>query len=100
MEPIVIDRASPAWADLESLAEHLGDGLLARGEPLGEATALVAREVVVAALTFLRDALGYQHLRSVTAVDYLRVAPRFQVVYHLLHLPVAVIAGDPEPQGD
>lgn len=94
----VSDRINPASGDLSALAEHLGDGLLTGGEPRGEATALVAREALVTALTFLRDVRGFQHLRSVTAVDYLRVAPRFHIVYHLLHFPAAAVDGDPEPQ--
>jgi NADH-quinone oxidoreductase subunit C len=84
---------NPAATDLAGLVETFGAAVLAHGEPLGEATALVAREQVVAVLTYLRDACGYQLLRSVTAVDYLHTEPRFHVVYHLVQMPAAVLAG-------
>jgi NADH-quinone oxidoreductase subunit C len=98
--PVTTPAGNPALADLAGLADLLGDGLLGRGEALGHATALVTRERLPEALAWLRDQAGYQLLRSVTAVDYLRSAPRFHVVYHLLHLPAAVVAGEAEPQPD
>ncbi len=54
----------------------------------GETTLTIHREHIRNALRALRDdpELDYQHLRDVTAVDYLQMGtePRFSVVYHLL----------------
>ena len=90
---------NPALADVDGLVAVLGEGgVLAHGEALGEVSALVARERLTEALAWLRDVAGYQLLRSVTAVDYLTAAPRFHVVYHLLHLPAAIYHGDAAAQ--
>jgi NADH-quinone oxidoreductase subunit C len=92
--------ANPAAADLAGLAETFGADVLAAGEALGEATALVAKGRIFEVLSWLRDACGYQLLRSVTAVDYLPAEPRFHVVYHLVQLPAAVLAGRAEADAD
>jgi len=77
-------------AILARLRERLGDRLLATHEYRGDHTAVVAREGLVAALSLCRDddALAFDLLVDVTAVDYLRFpgredGPRFEVVYHL-----------------
>jgi NADH-quinone oxidoreductase subunit C len=90
----------PAAADIDALAERFGDAVAAAGQALGEPTALLAAEALVDAARFLRDERGYQLLLSVTAVDYLDGAPRFQVVYHLVALPGHVLAGDAEARSD
>ena len=77
-------------AILARLRERLGDRLVATHEYRGDHTAVVARESLVAALSLCRDdnALAFDLLVDVTAVDYLRFpgredGPRFEVVYHL-----------------
>ncbi len=87
-------------ADLEALRQGFGDHLLAAGAPLGQATGLVDRGSIADVACFLRDERGYQLLRSVTAVDFLPAAPRFQVVYHFLALPAHVLEGNPDPRSD
>ncbi|MFQ5415564.1 MAG: NADH-quinone oxidoreductase subunit C [Myxococcota bacterium] len=76
---------SPALARL--LAARGGD-VVATHAQHGDATAVVARESVVALLRFLRDDPGcaFEMLTDLTAVDYLGEEPRFEVVYHLYSL--------------
>lgn len=87
-------------ADLDALRERFGDAILAAGAPLGEPTALVARERYRDVVRFLRDERGYNLLRDVTAVDYLSVEPRFHVVAHLAALPARLLAGHATPSPD
>jgi len=97
-------------AILARLRERLGDRLLATHEYRGDHTAVLSREGLAAALAFCRDddALGFDMLMDVTAVDYLRFpgredGPRFEVVYHLysvanqhrVRLKVSVEQDDP-----
>lgn len=53
-------------------------------EKVGEVTLVVARDLVVAAMTALRDDLHYEQLMEIAGVDYPERAERFEVVYHLL----------------
>lgn len=87
-------------ADLQALADRLGDALLVAGMPLGEATAVLRRERLRETAAWLRDERGYALLSSVTAVDYLSVEPRFHVVYHLASMPAALRAGRATPDPD
>jgi len=98
--PPHVSRA--ATADLHALAERFGDLVLGQDDGAGsrEPTALVDRAVIVDVARFLKEERGYQLLRSVTAVDYLRVDPRFQVVYHFTAIPVDVLAGNATPRAD
>ena len=89
------DAHAAAMADAEALAERLGEEAMAVGDPLGDVTVLLSRERLCESALWLRDERGYQLLRSVTAVDFPEVEPRFQVVAHLLALPEAAMAGDP-----
>lgn len=86
--------------DLAMLIARFPDAVHATGTPLGEATALVAREAYRDVVRFLRDERGYNLLRDVTAVDYATVEPRFHVVAHLAALPESMLAGDPVPSPD
>lgn len=88
--------ASGTPSDLAALqARFAGQVLAAEEGGRDEPTALVAREAIGEIARWLRDERGFQLLRSVTAVDFLSAAPRFQVVYHLSALPAHVLAGDP-----
>ena len=99
-DPPPVARA--AAADVVALVERFGDRVLAHDGGAGdrEPTVLVAREAIEEAARFLRDECGYQLLRSVTAVDFLKVEPRFQVVYHFTAIPAHMVAGDAEPRAD
>ncbi len=97
--PAVSRAAAP---DLEALAERLREAMQATdaGDGRREPTGVVDRASIVEAARYLRDERGYQLLRSVTAVDFLRADPRFHVVYHFSAIPAGVMAGraeaDPE----
>ena len=52
-----------------------------------ELTITVARESVVNAAKALQQA-GYNFLEDVTAVDWYPSEPRFQIVYHILSIPL------------
>jgi len=93
--PAHVSEASAA--DLAALAERFGDRVLARDDGGGarEPMALVTREAIADVGRFLRDERGFQLLRSVTAVDFLKAEPRFQVVYRFARIPAHVMAGDP-----
>jgi NADH-quinone oxidoreductase subunit C len=81
---------------MAALVERFGEQVLVHDDGAGsrEPTALVEREAIEGIARFLRDERGYQLLRSVTAVDFLKTEPRFQVVYHFTAIPMGVVAGD------
>ena len=89
-----------AQDDLDALRERFGEAILAAASPLGEPTALIAREAYRDAVRFLRDERGYNLLRDVTAVDYHTVEPRYHVVAHLAALPASMLAGQATPSPD
>jgi NADH-quinone oxidoreductase subunit C len=89
-----------AMPDLHALAERLGDAALAVGAPLGQPTLLLECGKLRESVKWLRDERGYQFLRSVTAVDFPEVEPRFQVVYHLMAMPQSALDGNPTPTAD
>jgi NADH-quinone oxidoreductase subunit C len=69
---------------VESLKKEFGAQV---EEFRGEAYAFVAAEQIVPALTWLRDAQGFELLSALTAVDYWpQEAPRFHVIYQLSSL--------------
>ncbi|MBA3897016.1 MAG: NADH-quinone oxidoreductase subunit C, partial [Sphingomonadaceae bacterium] len=63
-----------------------GEAIVDAVERVGEVTLTVSRDGLVAAMTALRDKLGYQQLMEIAGVDYPQRAERFEVVYHLLSL--------------
>jgi len=75
---------------LEEVRKLLGSAVIDTHEHRGDATVLVEREAVHAALQALRDdpLLRFNLLIDLTAVDYLGREPRFEVVYHLASLDV------------
>lgn len=90
----------PALVDIEGLAEKLGEDTLAVGAPLGQPTLMLPRERLSESAAWLRDERGYQLLRSVTAVDFPEVEPRFHMVYHFLAMPDSAMAGNPSPSAE
>jgi NADH-quinone oxidoreductase subunit C len=76
------DHGSPV---LRRLLERQGAAVVDTHARLGDATALVRKEQIVAVMRFLRDdpELAFDMLTDLTCVDYLGQEPRFEIVYHL-----------------
>src|SRR5262249_57746711 len=79
---------------LEALAEHLSaalsDALIAAEIVAGELCCCVVREALPRVLIFLRDDLRccFTVLCDICGVDYPDRPLRFEVVYHLLSMPL------------
>ena len=82
------EQPPDSFPQLDLLRETFPEGVLETSRPQGDATAIVGREVLKAAMEFLKQdpRLLFAVLVDITAVDYLGRAPRFEVVYHLLSL--------------
>ena len=72
-------------AALRALLREFPDAVHATHADQGDATALVDAASIVALMRHLRDddALRFDMLSDLCAVDYLGDTPRFEVVYHL-----------------
>ena len=77
-----------ASVTLNKLAERFPGSILETHSHRGDDTAVVKKEDIVDVCTFLRDdeALLYNFMMDLTAVDYMGKEPRFEVVYHLYSL--------------
>ncbi|TVV75188.1 NADH-quinone oxidoreductase subunit C [Sphingomonas solaris] len=64
----------------------LGEALLHARDEVGEVALHVHRDHLVAAMTILRDRLGYQQLMEIAGVDWPDRPLRFEAVYCLLSL--------------
>lgn len=73
---------------LKKLARQFSNSIIETHSHRGDDTVVVKKEDIVAICTFLRDdeALRYNFMMDLTAVDYLGREPRFEVVYHLYSL--------------
>lgn len=91
---------------VQRLKEVLGDNFLEEGEFRGQRFVILRKDRVREAIKLLKD-LGFNHLQTLTGVDYLRIKnrkARFEVVYQLysiekrlqLRLRVEVPEDDPE----
>jgi NADH-quinone oxidoreductase subunit C len=91
---------------VQRLKEVLGDSFLKEGEFRGQRFVILRKDGVREAIKLLKD-LGFNHLQTLTGVDYLRIAnrrARFEVVYQLysienrlqLRLRVGLQEDDPE----
>jgi NADH-quinone oxidoreductase subunit C len=70
------------------LKGKFADSILEVKEFRGDVSITVSRECVVAVCRFLRDALHYNMLTDVTAIDYLgKKESRFMAVYNLYSIP-------------
>ena len=76
-------EAHPDNAAVKALADLATDAKCDRDE----LTVTVARENIIAACQAIRQA-GYNFLEDVTAVDWYPSEPRFQIVYHILSIPL------------
>jgi NADH-quinone oxidoreductase subunit C len=77
-----------ASVTLNKLTERFPDSILETHSYRGNDTAVVKKEDILSVCNFLRDdeALLYNFMMDLTAVDYLGKEPRFEVVYHLYSL--------------
>jgi len=77
-----------ASVTLRKLSERFPGSVLETHSHRENDTAIVKREDILDICTFLRDdqALLYNFMMDLTAVDYLGKEPRFEVVYHLYSL--------------
>ena len=73
----------PENAAVKALADLATDAKFDREE----LTITVAREDIIAACEAVKKA-GYNFLEDVTAVDWYPSEPRFQIVYHILSIPL------------
>lgn len=91
---------------IQRLKEVLGDNFLEEGEFRGQRFVILRKDGVREAIKLLKD-LGFNHLQTLTGVDYLRIpnrGTRFEVVYQLysiekrlqLRLRIEVPEDDPE----
>jgi len=72
------------------LSEAFPRGVLETGQPQGDALAVVVPEHLLKVMEFLKNdaRLQFDMLADITAVDYIGRNPRFDVVYHLVSLPL------------
>lgn len=84
------EKNTEASLPLELIKEKYPDGVLGTLLPQGDATAVVRPEFLMEIMGFLRDdaRLLFNLLVDITAVDYWGRKPRFDVVYHLLSIPL------------
>jgi NADH-quinone oxidoreductase subunit C len=90
------------------LSETFPGGVLETALPQGDAVAVVAPGHLLKVMEFLKNdaRLRFNMLADVTAVDYLGREPRFDVVYHLVSIPlgqrlrIKVRPADPDPAVD
>jgi NADH-quinone oxidoreductase subunit C len=77
-----------ASVTLRKLSERFAGSVLETHSHRENDTAIVKREDILDICAFLRDdqALLYNFMMDLTAVDYLGKEPRFEVVYHLYSL--------------
>lgn len=91
---------------VQRLKEVLGDNFLEEGEFRGQRFVILRKDGIKEAIKLLKD-IGFNHLQTLTGVDYLRIPnrrTRFEVVYQLysiekrlqLRLRVEVPEDDPE----
>ena len=77
-----------ASVTLKKLTERFPDSIIETHSHRGNDTVVVKKEDILDICTYLRDdeALLYNFMMDLTAVDYLGKEPRFEVVYHLYSL--------------
>ena len=75
---------------LEILSKAFPEGVLETGQPQGDALAVVEPGYLLKVMEFLKNdaRLQFNMLADITAVDYLGRTPRFDVVYHLVSIPL------------
>jgi NADH-quinone oxidoreductase subunit C len=78
----------PLSTTLESIKDQFDEAIVELHQQQGQDTAIVSRSAIVAVARFLKEdpELQYNYLMDLTAVDYFKRKPRFEVVYHFLSL--------------
>lgn len=73
---------------LRKLQEQYGDSIIESHSRLGQDTVVLPKKALLEAARLLKedDALDYNFLMDVTAVDHFKRRPRFEVVYHFYSL--------------
>ncbi len=75
---------------LASLGKFFGEKIQAKTEFRGETTFLIAREHLREVAQFSRDELSFDYLLDISSVDNFGEEPRFEVVYELYSMTMAV----------
>jgi NADH-quinone oxidoreductase subunit C len=75
---------------LESLSQLLGPKIRSRAEFRGETTYTIAAEDLREVAKFCRDDLSFDYLIDITSIDNSGQEPRFEIVYELYSLTLAV----------
>lgn len=73
---------------LQKIRNRFSDSVIELHSRLGEDTAVISRKALLDVAKFLKEEpeLRFNYLMDVTAVDYWKRKPRFEVVYHFLSL--------------
>jgi len=93
---------------LKKIKEHFADVVLSTHSELGQDTVVVAKSHIVQLAEFLKEEpeLRFNYLMDLTAVDFWKREPRFEVVYHFfslekrIRLRVKVPVDKKEPEVD
>lgn len=93
---------------LSRIRENFAESLIDLHSQLGQDTVILSRAALPEVARFLKEdpELRYNYLMDITAVDYWKRNPRFEVVYHFVSLPnrfrlrAKVPVGGPEPEVD
>ncbi len=75
---------------LASSGKLLGDRILAKTEFRGETTFLITKEDLREIAKSARDELSFDYLLDITSIDNFGEEPRFEVVYELYSMSLAV----------
>src|SRR6476620_10475632 len=75
---------------LNSLSQLFGPKLLEKTEFRGETTYTIAPEELREVATFCRDDLSFDYLIDITSVDNFGDDPRFEIVYELYSMTLAI----------
>jgi NADH-quinone oxidoreductase subunit C len=75
---------------LESLSQLLGSKIRSRAEFRGETTYTIGAEDLREVAKFCRDDLSFDYLIDITSIDNSGQEPRFEIVYELYSLTLAV----------
>lgn len=67
----------------KEIQERFEEFFVEFSSPLGEEVLVIKKEGVIPVLSFLKD-YGFELLLDITAIDWLGIKPRYEVVYHLL----------------
>jgi len=93
---------------LKRIQEQFADSVLKVHSDLGEDTVIIPRNKLLELAKFLKEdpELNFDYLIDVTAVDFWKRKPRFEVVYHFFsmskgrRLRVKVPVPEPDPELD